>query len=432
MGTLKAFTNFVGLSALVLALYSSPSLGSGVKKPADPLKEIADRIFSFRHVKSSSSDTSTARHLLQAQSKCLWANDKCEISASRLNKLASKSGNPRAIAYASTLECPNRETESSCARNSACLWDDFRGCISQIFVEQLDSCAQGDLQVFFDVQEASAICNGRTRDSCNARDICSWDEDTSACSPDTSAVVFGAGFDGNLTMLADAYEGFFSTAFNESRLEGPDAILDWDPPPFACPDDVDNLVCNYIDAVAADTKISRYCREKHSGEDERCESDPLCEMTFFECTAARTVFTSEAKEALPALLAAAGVGDPFIPFILCPSSAEEECVDTCLWDGSAGECGISWTSFAQTIVDILDEMDPRCALWRDLFGSGCIVDNASECAGNPNCEVRAEGECDVNADFAVRLMAADDKKLRRTARRANKNCSKRTTERACE
>lgn len=87
-------------------------------------------------------------------------------------------------------------------------------------------------------------------------------------------------------------ESLTSAAFTDMSFilnSDPSAFLDWVPPSFECPADVDQKVCDFVAPARELFGITLYCSRKHEEGGPGCEADPLCADEGGECEAASTV-----------------------------------------------------------------------------------------------------------------------------------------------
>ncbi|GMH41336.1 hypothetical protein BSKO_09246 [Bryopsis sp. KO-2023] len=393
----------------------------------------------------------SSRHLLieKEGAKCSWEEGECEVSEEKTVELLSSASSDIAKFALQILKCTTVTSEAECS-DADCDWEDGECTAGEDFLgtDALKDC-MGDAAVFLEYDGKDAACRSlfASEEACNGDDDCTWDEDAKECGFDIFKVLIGVpsvsgrplGFN---EVLKDYQKWLLTTSIADgiATTDDLDEILAWDPVPFQCPDGTSQLVCNLVVNMQEIFVDSLYCGKKFPDGEflaRDCEADPLCGVDEdSECAVAEEVQNRVQQGILTAFVESVEnplIREILVPFFTCANQAEADCKDMCVWDEIAGECEADAASVMPTLGKTArDRPEPLCQMLGGVFESGCVAASASQCKGNPKCEIDEEGECSPDEVIFQEVVLAGDADFKKSYDKVAKKCNAKLKKRDCE
>ncbi|GMH34035.1 hypothetical protein BSKO_01869 [Bryopsis sp. KO-2023] len=390
--------------------------------------------------------------------QCAWDEDRAQCAVNPLLALGFLEKAPETKLkdlIVDMVKC-HFKNKDTCGEDSKCRWDGLQNlCDYAVDVTEMDSFRKcvGVASVFLETTEKIAECRGslKTEDSCNISKECGWEEKTKTCSFDLLKYLTGVPSHERLprglaALLLYRGEEMATGLQEEGDFTDAEQVLDWTPPPFTCPDGVDQIVCHVAEQSDDVVKTDLYCglRQAMGGdceEDEKCQimkdapedAEVTCEISDKLQKEGKAIQREVYLEAVANPVAASVMRKEFE----CIEGDKDSCDGDCVWNEDGKMCGISGAYLFKTMAaqPVQYEGDATCHLVQQMFLSGCLESKEDECGATPEtkqCSWDAADELCIPGPLALMdILFEGEDELKAEATEVFSKCHSVETEADC-
>lgn len=390
---------------------------------------------------------------------CIWdtTNQQCGlnplVAAGFLNDVQPQSDLRDVVV--DVVSCDLSLTEDVCTQNDMCKWINgtcnYAADVTEH--ETISQCIGAKAAVFLETQAMQKTCSTsyKTSGSCSTTQHCSWvsiNETIGICAFDIWKFLTGVPSDGQLPrglnmIMEMRAEGLAEVLKEAEGIDKPADVLDWERPPFFCPDGVDLLICKIAKEADQFLVTELYCAALVvAGED--CDSDELCSSKDSgdkKCSAIPKI--RKDVEAAQREVYLGAIFDPTAAELLkmefsCLKKTQKKCSsDSCMWDDANNVCTLIPTFLMNKLAEHpAQKPEPICELTKSVLQSGCLqFKSESDCATGEGgvCEWDArDGTCTPSVQVYMDLLFAGDEGLERQAADAILRCKEIDAEGDCK
>jgi len=242
----------------------------------------------------------------------------------------------------------------------------------------------------------------KTRNLCERIEACTWNPLVNYCffdywiyfydTPMTDFVPEGY-YEVNDARFAQLSEDIDTATENGDIVHTSD-YLDFEPSEFECPENADQLLCDYVDAFTPVMLMDIYCLQSYPEPIDQyiCSTDSNCQTTLdpdYPCEAADSILYTSAEAA--GMVFAESIEDPEARKYIQEASRcavifkEEDCDGNCVW--SYNFCIISPKWAEEEAHRLIGETDNFvCQFYRSDVETGCLShETVDDCTEDRQC-----------------------------------------------
>jgi len=202
------------------------------------------------------------------------------------------------------------------------------------------------------------------------------------------------GYEEVVDALVDHLNEDIDTAIENGDIVYTSDLLHYEPSEFECPQNANQLLCDYVDARTPAILTDFYCRTSYPEPIDQfpCSTDSNCQPSLdpdYPCQAADSVVYASGREAL--LIFAEAIEDPEARKYMRKSTrcaytfSEEECDGDCVWSGTLCTLSPKWAEEeAHRLIGDTDNV--VCQFYRSDVETGCLShETVDECTDDRKC-----------------------------------------------